>query len=166
MTHSLLILAALSLSATLISPPAKADAVLSRFSGVWKGDGWATRADDEPRQAIRCRVVMSYLEAAGELLFSGRCGGGGNTASFRGNLVKSTGSIYRGDWIVSGSDARDLLIGEASGPNMTFHLGGTGRSNYEGTMRWSLRDGGLTINSAVARNGRQSRSVMKLARTD
>ncbi|MGE4303438.1 MAG: hypothetical protein AB7E24_05320 [Novosphingobium sp.] len=166
MTHSLLILAALSLSATLFSPSARADAVLARFSGVWKGDGWAVRSEGEPRQAIRCRVVMRYSEAIGKLAFSGRCGGGGDTASFSGDLVNSTGSTYRGEWTVSGSDARDLLIGEASGPNMTFHLGGTGRSNYEGTMRWSLRDGGLTINSAVARNGRQSRSVMKLARTD
>lgn len=166
MTHSLLILAALSLSATLFSPSARADAVLSRFSGVWKGDGWATRADDEPRQAIRCRVVMSYSEAAGELVFSGRCGGGGNTASFRGDLVKSTGSIYRGEWIVSGSSAREPLIGKASGPDMVFYFGETGGSRHAGTMRWSLHDGNLIIDSAVARNGRAGRSAMKLARTD
>lgn len=166
MMRSLFLFVALGLSATLISPPARADAVLTRFSGVWKGDGWAVRSEGEPRQAIRCRVVMRYSEAIGKLAFSGRCGGGGNTASFSGDLVNSAGSTYRGDWIISGSGARDLLVGEASGPGMTFHIGGTGRSHYEGTMRWSLRDGGLTIDSAVARNGRRSRSAMKLARTD
>lgn len=166
MTRSLSLFVALGLSATLFSPPARADAVLARFSGVWKGDGWAVRSEGEPRQAIRCRVVMRYSEAVGKLAFFGRCGGGGNTASFSGDLVNSAGSTYRGDWTISGLGARDLLVGEASGPDMTFHIGGTGRSRYEGTMRWSIRDGGLTIDSAVARNGRQSRSAMKLTRTD
>lgn len=158
--------ATVSLFTGLFASPSQADAVLAGYSGVWKGDGWITRSQGDRKQAIRCRVVMRYLDATGTLAFSGRCGGAGNTASFSGDLSNSSDSIYRGEWSVAGSSVKDLLIGKSSGRDINFQLRGSGRNLQEGEMRWSLRGNGLTISSVVARSGREGRSMMKLTRKD